>query len=142
VDGPVSDSPHELVNPETLAPPSGYSHAAVAGPGRTVFLGGQTGHRADGSLSAEGLVEQFDQACANVVEALSAAGGRPEDLVSLTIYTTDLAAYREARPEIGEAYRRHLGKHYPAMALLGVSELADPAAKVELVGIAVVPDRG
>jgi enamine deaminase RidA (YjgF/YER057c/UK114 family) len=107
-----------------------------------VHLAGQTGHRADGSLSGEDLVEQFDQACANVVAALGAAGGRPEHLVSMTIYTTDLPAYREDRPLIGQAYQRHLGKHYPAMALLGVTELVDPAAKVEIVGVAVIPDGG
>jgi enamine deaminase RidA (YjgF/YER057c/UK114 family) len=141
VDRPVNDSPHELINPDALPAPSGYAHAAVAAPGQTVYLGGQTALRADGSLVEGGIVEQFDQACANVVEALAAAGGRPEDLVSLTIYTTDLPAYRDARPLIGEAYRRRLGKHYPAMALLGVSELVDPAAKVELVGVAVIPGR-
>jgi enamine deaminase RidA (YjgF/YER057c/UK114 family) len=141
VDRSVSDSPHELINPETLAPPRGYAHVVVAAGGRTVYLAGQTAHRADGSLPGDGLVEQIDQACANVVEALAAAGGRPEHLVSLTIYTTDLVTYRDERPRIGEAYRRHLGKHYPAMALLGVSELVDPAAKVEVVGVAVIPGR-
>jgi enamine deaminase RidA (YjgF/YER057c/UK114 family) len=140
VDGPVSGSPHELVNPESLPPPKGFSHAALATRGRTVHLAGQTGHRADGALAGEGLVEQFDQACANVVEALRAAGGEPDHLISLMIYTTDLGAYRQESPAIGEVYRRHLGRHYPAMALIGVSELVDPEAKVELVGVAVVPD--
>jgi enamine deaminase RidA (YjgF/YER057c/UK114 family) len=141
VDRPVSDSPHELRNPETLPPPKGFSHAVFPADGRTVYLAGQTGHRADGSLD-DGLVDQFDQACANVVEALRAAGGQPAHLVSLTIYTTDLEGYRSSRASIGEAYRRSFGKHYPAMALLGVSGLVDPEAKVELVGVAVVPDGG
>jgi enamine deaminase RidA (YjgF/YER057c/UK114 family) len=142
VDRPVTDSPHELLNPESLPPPRGFSHAAVAAPGRTVHLAGQTGHLADGTLAGDGIVAQFDQACANVVEALRAAGGGPDHLVSLLIYTTDLGAYRGERPQIGEAYRRHFGRHYPAMALIGVSELVDPAATVELVGIAVVPAGG
>jgi enamine deaminase RidA (YjgF/YER057c/UK114 family) len=141
MDGQVSDSPHELLNPETLPPPKGFSHAAVPARGRTVYLAGQTGHRADGGLD-EGLVEQFDQACANVAEALRVAGGRPEHLVSLVIYTTDLQGYRGSTRPVGEAYRRTFGKHYPAMALLGVSGLVDPRAKVELVGVAVVPDGG
>jgi enamine deaminase RidA (YjgF/YER057c/UK114 family) len=132
-------SPHQLVNPETLPPPSGYSHAVVTGPGRIVALSGQTGHRADGTI-AEDLAGQFDQAAWNVTEALRAAGGRPECLVQLLIFVTDLAEYRASREEIGEAYRRHLGRHFPAMALLGVSELVDPRAKVELVGTAVVPE--
>ena len=142
MDGPVSGDPHEVINPAALPPPRGYAHVVVARAGRTVHLAGQTGHRADGSLAGEELVEQFDQACANLVEALGAAGGRPEHIVSLTIYTTDLATYREARPVIGQAYQRHLGKHYPAMALLGISELVDPAAKVEISGVAVIPDGG
>lgn len=131
-------TPHRLVNPDTLPPPRGYSHAVVAGPGRIVALSGQTGHRADGTID-EGLVGQFDQAAGNVAEALRAAGGRPEHLVQLLIFVTDVAAYRGHPEEIGEAYRRHLGRHFPAMALLGVAELVDPRAQVELVGLAVVP---
>jgi enamine deaminase RidA (YjgF/YER057c/UK114 family) len=133
-------SPHRLVNPETLPPPTGYSHAVVAATGTVVALAGQTGHRADGTIEGD-LVAQFDQAAANVTEALRAAGGEPEHLVQLLIFVTDLADYREHRQEIGEAYRHHLGRHFPAMALLGVSELVDPRAKVELVGVAVVPAR-
>ena len=131
--------PHRLVNPETLPPPTGYSHAVVAAPGTVVALAGQTGHRADATIE-EDLVVQFDQAARNVAEALRAAGGRPEDLVQLLIFVTDVAGYRAHREEIGEVYRRHFGKHFPAMALLGVSELVDPRAQVELVGLAVVPE--
>jgi enamine deaminase RidA (YjgF/YER057c/UK114 family) len=131
-------TPHRLINPETLPPPRGYSQAVVAGPGRLVALAGQTGHRADGAI-ADSLVEQFDQAASNVAEALRAAGGSPEHLVQMLIFVTDVTEYRDHREEIGEAYRRHLGRHFPAMALLGVSELVDPRARVELVGLAVVP---
>jgi enamine deaminase RidA (YjgF/YER057c/UK114 family) len=142
VDGPVSGpSPHRNVNPETLPPPSGYSHATVAAPGTVVHLGGQTGHRRDGSI-AEDLVEQFGQAASNIVEAVGAAGGSPEHLVQVLIYVTDMAEYRGSLGPIGQAYRQHLGKHYPAMALIGVPELFDPRAKVELVGVAVIPDGG
>lgn len=141
MDGPVTEaSPHRLVNPETLPPPVGYAHAVLAAPGRVVALGGQAGHRADGSLAEGGLVSQFRQAAANVAEALRAAGGRPEDLVQLLIFTTDVAGYRSSLDEIGAAYRDHFGKHYPPMALLGLSELFDPAAVVELVGLAVIPE--
>lgn len=131
-------APHRLVNPDTLPPPRGYSHAVVAGEGTVVALAGQTGHRADGTIGKD-LVGQFDQAAANVAETLRAAGGEPEHLVQLLIFVTDVAAYRDHREEIGKAYRRHLGRHFPAMALLGVSELVDPRAQVEIVGLAVVP---
>lgn len=135
----VTGSPHELINPRSLPPPSGFSHALVAAEGRLVFLGGQAGHREDGSLVGPGFVEQFDRALANTAEALRAAGGSPGHLVQLLIYVTNVLEYRGARKEIGEAYRRHFGRHFPPMALLGVSELFDPGAKVELVGVAVVP---
>lgn len=143
MDGQMTDeTPHRIVNPETLEPPSGYSHALAAAAGQTVYLGGQTGHRADGTLAGEGLVEQFDQASANVVEALIAAGGRPEHLVSMLIFVTDMEEYRNARRELGVVHRKHFGAHYPAVALLGVSSLFDRNAKVEVVCVAVVPESG
>ena len=140
MDRPVNESPHRIVNPDELPPPSGYAHAVAADRGRTVYLGGQAGHRSDGDLAGDDLVVQFDQACANVVTALRAAGGRPEHVVHLLIYATDLGEYRSRLKELGQAYRRHFGRHYPAMALLGATELYDPRARVELVGVAVVPE--
>lgn len=132
-------SPHELVNPEELLPPAGFSHAVVAAPGRTVYLGGQTGHASDGSLP-DGLVAQYEQAARNIVTALDAVDAGPRHLVSLTVYTTDAAAYRDALRDLGEVHRSVLGRHYPAMALFEVTGLFDPRAVVELVGTAVVPD--
>jgi enamine deaminase RidA (YjgF/YER057c/UK114 family) len=133
-------SPHRFVNPETLPPPLGFSHAVVPSPGRTVWLGGQAAHGQDGTITADTMVEQFDAAAANVVRALEAAGGRPEHIVSMQILVTDADEYRGSLREIGAAYRGHFGRHYPAMALLEVSGLFDPAAKIELVAVAVVPD--
>lgn len=103
-----------------------------------MFVGGQTAQGPDGTIRGDTMVEQFDVAAGNVVTALAAAGGRPEDLVSLTIYVTDVAEYRGSLEELGIVYRRHFERHYPAMALLGVSELFDDAAKVELVATAVL----
>jgi enamine deaminase RidA (YjgF/YER057c/UK114 family) len=133
-------TPHRVVNPEGLAPPVGFAHAVVAAPGRTVYLGGQAAQGPDGAIAGATLAEQFDLAAANLVAALAAAGGAPEHLVSLHVYVTDAAAYRAALAELGAAYRRHLGRHYVATALFEVAGLFDPAAEVELVGIAVVPD--
>ena len=129
VDGQVSD--HRIVNPPELAEPSGYAHAVVAAPGRTVYLGGQIG-------AGETLVAQFDAAVTNLLSALRAAGGEPEDLVSLVVYATDVGEYRAALPELGEVWRRHFGRRYPAMALIGTSALLDPDARIELMGVAVV----
>ena len=142
MDGPLTGEPrHESVNPPSLAPPAGYSHAVVAAPGRTVYLAGQTAHSTDGSLPEGGMVEQFDAACGNVATGLQAAGARPEHLVSMQIFVTDLEAYRSNREAIGVAWRRHFGKHYPAMGLFEVRGLVDPRAKVELMAIAVRPDE-
>lgn len=130
---------HELVNPPALSPAVGFAHAVVAANGRTVYLGGQTAHGPDGRIRASTLPEQFDAALANVVTALDAAGARPEHVVRMTIYTTDAAEYRRQLREIGKVYRRHLGRHYPAMAFFEVNGLFDPEALVELVCTAVVP---
>jgi enamine deaminase RidA (YjgF/YER057c/UK114 family) len=137
----MSDEPvrHRAVNPPELAPPVGFAHAVVAAPGRAVFLGGQAAQGPDGAIRGDTVAEQFDVALGNLVTALTASGGQPRHLVSLQIFVTDLAAYREALPELGAIYRRHLGRRYVASALLGVSGLLDPAAKVELVAIAVIP---
>jgi enamine deaminase RidA (YjgF/YER057c/UK114 family) len=121
------------VNPPELPEPVGYAHAVVAAPGRAVYLGGQTGAGAT-------LAAQFDSAATSLVAALRAAGGEPDDLVSLVVYATDLVEYRAAMEELGEVWRRHFGRRYPAMALVGVSALADPEARVELMGVAVVAD--
>jgi enamine deaminase RidA (YjgF/YER057c/UK114 family) len=130
-------SPHEIRNPDALARPSGFSHAVIAQAGRTVYLAGQTAQRPDGSVVAGSMAEQFDVAAGNVVTALEATGAHPQDLVSMQIFVTDIAEYQRLAKEIGEAYRRHFGRHYPAMALLEVRRLFDPKATVELIGIAV-----
>jgi enamine deaminase RidA (YjgF/YER057c/UK114 family) len=129
----VSDE-HRVVNPPELPPPSGYAHAIVAAPGRTVYLGGQTGR-------GDTVAEQFAAAAASLLTALRAAGGVPDDLVSLVVYSTDIDEYRAAMEQLGEVWRRHFGRRYPAMALVGVSALADPDARVELMGVAVVADE-
>ena len=134
-----SQSPHRLVNPSTLPPPSGFSHAVLPAAGRMVYLGGQAGHRPDGTLAGPSLTEQFEQALANLVKALRAAGGEPEHLVQVHIYVTDAAEYRDRLRVLGEAWRRHLGRHYPAVALFEVGGLFDPEARVEVVGTAVIP---
>jgi enamine deaminase RidA (YjgF/YER057c/UK114 family) len=134
-------SPHRLANPTTLAKPIGYSHAVVPAPGRTVYVAGQTAMGADGEVRGETIAEQLEAAAANLIEALREAGGRPEHIVAMQIFTTDIGEYRRQAREIGDAYRRHLGRHFPAMALLGVSELYDPAAKVELMCTAVIPEE-
>jgi enamine deaminase RidA (YjgF/YER057c/UK114 family) len=128
----------EIVVAPGLAPPTGFAHAVVAAPGRTIYLGGQTAQGPDGTIQGVTIVEQFDQAARNLLVALRAAGGEPDDLVSLQVFVTNLAAYRLALAALGTVWRQHFGRRYPAMALIGVTELFDPRALVELVGIAVI----
>ena len=96
---------HQFLNPEGLAPPVGFSHVAVATPGRLVFLAGETAHQADGTLAGSTIAQQFAAAAENVAVALAAAGATPADVVSLLIYTTDVDAYRAETKPIGAAYR-------------------------------------
>lgn len=132
-------SRHHLFDPDGMAPPIGFSYGAIAATGRTVHIAGLTGHQEDGSID-EGLVEQFGVACDSVAKVILEAGGEPTDLVSMTIYTTDITGYRANLTPLGERYRAVFGRHYPPMALFGIGELFDPAALVELVCVAVVPD--
>jgi enamine deaminase RidA (YjgF/YER057c/UK114 family) len=126
----------EVINPEGWARPAGFSHGMVAA-GRVLAVAGQIGAGPDGRLEA-GLVAQFDRALANVAEVVSAAGGRIEDVVSMTIYVIDRAAYEAARPALGEVWRRRAGRHYPAIALVEVLGLLE-GARVELQALAVLP---
>jgi enamine deaminase RidA (YjgF/YER057c/UK114 family) len=125
------------INPDTLATPSGFSHAVVA-TGTTVFLAGQTGMDRDGRIVPGGVVAQFEQALSNLLTALDAADGSPADLASLTIYIVDMDDYRAHAREIGSVWKRLVGGDYPAMAGIGVSRLWDAEALVEVQGFAVL----
>lgn len=126
----------KIVNPPELMTPRGFSHAVASGP--TVYLGGTTAHDSSGALPGPSLVAQFDGALRNLVVTLTAAGARPEGVVWLQVFVTDVAEYRASTRELGPVWGRHFGRHYPAMGLFGVTELADPDAVVELMGIAVI----
>lgn len=128
-----------VINPDTLAPPRGYSNGMVLGPGRVLFVAGQIGWDKDSKLVANDLKAQFDQALRNVMDVVRAAGGEASSIGQLTIYVTDKQEYlREARA-VGSAYREHMGKHFPAMALVEVADLLEDGAKVEVQAMAVLP---
>lgn len=125
------------VNPDSLARPSGFSHAVV-GTGTTVHLAGQTALDAAGAIVGDGVVGQFEQALSNLLTALAEAGGEPGDLVALTVYIVDMDDYRAHAREIGAVWKRLIGSDYPAMAGIGVSRLWDAEALVEVQGTAVL----
>ena len=127
----------KIVNPETLAPPRGYSHG-ILGHGRVLFVAGQIGWNSYGQLVGEGFPDQFDQALANVVAVVSEAGGRPESIARFTIYVVDKSEYLFAQREIGQRYRARMGRHFPAMTLVEVKSLLEPGARVEIEATAVL----
>jgi enamine deaminase RidA (YjgF/YER057c/UK114 family) len=131
----------ERINPPELARPSGFSHAVATTAGRLVFLAGQTAMDPGGAIVGSGVVEQFERALGNLLTALAAAGGRPDDLVSLTVYIVDMDDYRAHGREIGAVWRRLAGAGYPAMAGIGVNRLWDAKALVEVQGVAALGAR-
>jgi len=126
------------VEPEGWPRPGGYSNG-VRARGELLAIAGQIGWDDRQNLVAGGFAAQFEQALANVASVVRAAGGGAGDLISLTIFVTDRSAYLRALPEVGAAYRRVAGNHYPAMALVMVAGLLDPDALVEIQGLAVLP---
>ncbi len=131
---------NQTINPASLPKPSGYAHGMKAGD--TVYLGGQTALDKDMKIVPGGIVEQFKQAFSNVLATLVEAGGQPEDLVSVTIYLTDVNDYMANGREIGRLWREMAGTEYPAMAGIGISRLWQKEALIEIQGVAVIQDRG
>lgn len=128
----------DRINPGELARPTGFSHAVVAPAGSCpVFVAGQTATDADGTIVPGGIVEQFARALDNLLAALRAAGAEPAALTSLTVYLTSIEGYQERSAEIGGVWRERCGREYPAMAVVEVARLWDPAALVELQAAAV-----
>lgn len=130
-------SVNRIVNPQGLPEPVGFSHAVATDGSRVLYVAGQTGRRADGSIDDD-LVAQFRQALAAVAACMEEAGFPPESLARMVIYTTDVATYRNSLGPIGAAYRELFGRHFPAMALFGVAELFEADAHIELVATAVM----
>lgn len=129
-----------VINPESLGAPSGYSNGLLAEPGgRLLFIAGQIAWNESHEIVSNDFVEQFDTALRNVIAVVNEAGGNPSDVARLIIYVADKNEYRERTREVGERYRKHMGKHFPAMVLVQVADLLDDAAKVEIEGIAVLP---
>ena len=129
----------KIINPPELGAPHGYSNGLlVEGHGKLLFVAGQIAWDEDQRIVTDDFVEQFDRALANVVTVVSKAGGRPDQIMRLGIYITNKREYRERTREIGERYRKYMGKHFPAMVLLEVKSLLDDAAKVEIEGIAIL----
>jgi enamine deaminase RidA (YjgF/YER057c/UK114 family) len=133
-------NPFTLVNPPILGMPRGFSHGLLAPAGsRLLFIAGQTAADAEGRIADTGFVPQFEAALTRVLTVVATSGGRPEHVARMTIFVTDLDAYRESRPALGGTWTRLMGSHYPTMALVEVKRLVDVDATVEIEATAVIP---
>jgi len=125
------------IEPLGWARPHGYSNG-IAAAGTVLFVAGQIGWEPRSSKLAKTFGAQFDQALANVVAVVREAGGIPSDLVRVTVYVTRKAEYVSQLKQVGAAWRRRIGRHYPAMTLVEVKGLLEPGAKVEIEATAVL----
>jgi enamine deaminase RidA (YjgF/YER057c/UK114 family) len=128
----------KLLQPRGWKPPVGYANG-IAASGTIVFVAGQVGWDADQVFHSEELAPQFQQALQNVLAVLAEAGAGPEHICRMTAYCCDKPAYLAARAELGRIWRRLVGRHYPAMSMIFVSDLLDAPGKIELEATAVIP---
>jgi enamine deaminase RidA (YjgF/YER057c/UK114 family) len=125
------------INPDSLSRPRGYSHG-MKGRGDLLFVAGQIGWNREGRMVSDDLADQFAQALDNVLDVVWAAGGSPGSVARLTLYVIDKGEYRLRAKVIGEAYRKRMGKHFPAMTLVEVKSLLEDDAKVEIEATALL----
>ena len=130
----------QILQPPGWARPKGFANGIAVRGGTTVYIAGQIGWIGEGRFVEQSFAGQFKQALANIVAVLAQAGGRPEHLVRLTWYVLDKQEYLGSMREVGAAWRELIGRHYPAMAVVQVSGLVEPAARLEIEATAVIPD--
>jgi enamine deaminase RidA (YjgF/YER057c/UK114 family) len=129
---------HRELHPRSWKPAIGYANGVLA-EGKMIFVGGQIGWTGDQRFESDDFNTQVEQALRNIVAVLSEAGARPEHLVRLTWFVVDKREYLASLREVGAAYQRVIGKHYPAMSLVQVSALVEDRARVEIEATAVLP---
>jgi enamine deaminase RidA (YjgF/YER057c/UK114 family) len=130
----------EFIQPEGFARPRGYANGVLS-KGRILHVGGQIGWDAEQNFQTDEFGEQFAQALDNVLAVVRAAGGEPEHIVEMTMYATDLSLYRASLRELGPIWKERLGRHYPAMAMVGVAGLVEERALIEIQAVAVLPEE-
>lgn len=131
---------YEVINPEQLGAPRGWNNGMLAPHGRVLFIAGQTARDGSGKVPPADFVAQFAATLDNILAVLRDAGAGPEHVGRMTLFVTDVQAYRDSLKPLGVVWRERMGRNYPAMALLGVCELVDPHALVEIETTAVIPD--
>jgi enamine deaminase RidA (YjgF/YER057c/UK114 family) len=132
------DTKLEYINPVECGAHAGFSHGIKTQPGSLLFIAGQVGWDEHGKIVSNGFAEQFEKALSNLLAVVREAGGRPENVGRLTIYVVDRTEYLASAKLVGQAYRKLMGKHYPAMTLVEISGLVEEGAKLELEATAVL----
>jgi enamine deaminase RidA (YjgF/YER057c/UK114 family) len=132
---------NRVLLPPGWALPIGYANGIEAQPGRMIFVAGQVGWNERQQFESDQLAPQFERALKNILAVLAEAGGEGRHICRMTCYCCDKPAYLQARPELGRVWRRLMGKHYPAMTMIFVSDLLDAPGKIELEATAVIPDE-
>jgi enamine deaminase RidA (YjgF/YER057c/UK114 family) len=130
----------KILHPRGWVPPIGYANG-IAASGRLVFVAGQVGWNEQQVFESDQLAPQFEQALRNVLAVLAEAGGRPEHICRMTAYCCDKPAYLAARHQLGRIWRALMGRHFPAMSMIFVSDLLDSPGKIELEATAVIPEE-
>jgi enamine deaminase RidA (YjgF/YER057c/UK114 family) len=129
--------PFSILQPAGWAKPKGYANG-IAASGRQVFVAGQIGWNAQCEFESDDFVAQVETALANIVAVLAEAKAGPQHITRMTWYILDKSEYLARGREVGEAYRRVIGKNFPAMTLVVVAGLLEDRAKVEIEVTAVV----
>jgi enamine deaminase RidA (YjgF/YER057c/UK114 family) len=130
---------YDIVNPGSLDEPRGWNHGMLApAGGRVLFVAGQVGAEPGRGVVPGGMVAQWERALENVLAVVHAAGGVAADIGRMTIYVTDRQDYLDGRKPLGEVWRRLMGRHYPALAVVEVKGLVDEGAVVEIEATAVL----
>lgn len=126
-----------LVNPPSLARPSGFNHGILVGD--LLFLAGQTGSNAEGQIIAPGdLVAQYEQTLHNLQTVVEAAGGKMQDMVKVNIFVRDRDDYLTNLKSLGKVHRSFFGAYYPTAALFEISRFFQDEALIEIEGMAVI----
>lgn len=129
----------DILHPKGWAPAVGYANGIAVTGGKLVFIAGQVGWDAAQKFHSEAVAPQFEQALKNVLAVLAEAGGRPEHICRITAFCCDKPAYLAARKDLGRIWKALMGKHFPCMSMIFVSDLLDNPGKIELEATAVVP---
>lgn len=131
---------HRIIHPDGWKPAKGYANGMLA-PDGTLYVGGQIGWTKDQTFVAKDFIGQMEQALRNILDVVTTAGGRAEDILRLTWFVTDKTTYLAHQAEVGAVYRKVLGRHFPAMTMVVVQALIEDEALLEIEATAFIGSR-